>query len=160
RYSWLPIWVAPAATALLLLWVAGRVARAPNDAIFRAERAVILFVATPVFLFVVMSVLPSALGPINMYEDGQNLVGAQLTLQGHVPWRDALPDHGLLQDQLSSIPGFVLFGNSFWGATAGRTLLLTPLTFVFLFIFFAVVFERSWAALAAFVAVMLGGVLS
>jgi hypothetical protein len=160
HYPWLPAWVALMATALLLLWIGIRVVRAPDDAICRAERAVVLFVATPICLFVVTSALPGALGPINMYEDGQNLVGAQLTLQGHVPWRDALPDHGLLQDQLSSIPGFVFFGDSFWGASAGRTLLLSPLTFVLLFVFFAVVFERSWAAVVAFVAIMLAGVLS
>jgi hypothetical protein len=160
RYPWLPGWVALVATGLLLLWIGARIAHAQDGAIPRVERLVVLLVSAPVCLFVLTSALPSALGPINMFEDGQTLVGAQLTLEGYVPWRDSLPIHGLLQDQLSAIPGILLFGDSLWGATAGRTLLLNPLAYVFLFVFAAIMFERSWATVVAFMAITLAGVLS
>src|SRR6266566_6763401 len=78
-------------------------------------------------------------------------------LQGYFPWRDVLPVHGLLQDQLSSGVGWLAFANSVWGARAGRTILLLPLAYVFLYLFAATLFEHRWAFVAAFAVVIVGG---
>jgi hypothetical protein len=160
RYPWLPWWLGIVAAGLLLGLVGARLARARSDAdVNGIEGRVILLVLGSVVLFLALSTLPAgqALGPISIYEDGQNLAATRLTLlQGYVPWRDVLPEHGLLQDQLASGLGWFAFASSLWGARAGRTIVLIPLAYVFLYLF-AAALGRRWALAAALAAVIAGG---
>jgi len=144
QYAWVPGWLGIMAGCALLALVGVGLARARSEAdVDNVERRAILFVLGAVALFLALSTLPvgQALGPVSIYEDGQDLAATRLTLlQGYFPWRDVLPVHGLLQDQLSSGVGWLAFANSVWGARAGRTILLLPLAYVFLYLFAATLF--------------------
>ena len=64
--------------------------------------------------------------------------------------------HGILQDQLSAIPGQLWFQDSRWGSVAGRQVLLGPLSLVFLYLYAALLFEQTWPVVVACAVLILG----
>lgn len=144
-YAWLPSWVAASGTALAVACVARALARTRSDDDVReVERRTVLLITGPVFLFVLISVLPGALGPMDMFHEGEQLVGSRLLLDGFMPWRDFMSTHGLLADSLVPAVGAQLFGNSRWGVTAGSRAVLEPLLSIPLYLFAVRLFRRNW----------------
>jgi len=161
HYPWLPGWLAIGCTvaleALLIILLAR--AQSHNDT-WRIERRAILTISGSVFVFLLVSLVPGALGTIDIFHEGESLAGARLGLaEGFFPWRDLLVIHGLLQDQWSPVAGQLIFGDSRWGAEAGRTLLLSPLWFVFLYLFAALMFERRWPIVVASALLVIAGLM-
>jgi hypothetical protein len=160
RYSGLPSWAVIALTAAVLGWAIYRLSRDNTQpAIRELERRALLFVALPVSLFLLVSGLPGALPPMDMFHDGESLAAARLTSAGYFPWRDLMSIHGFFQDCLTPLVGIHLLENTRWGVEAGRALILYPLSYVFLVVFIAWLFRRSWVLVLAFVAVILGAEL-
>jgi hypothetical protein len=157
RYPWLPLWTAAAATAGVAGWIAICMLRAQSEARVRhVERRVVLLLTGSVCIFLLVSTLPGALAPMDMFHEGESLAASRLTRAGYFPWRDLMSIHGVLQDQLSAIPGQLWFQDSRWGSVAGRQVLLGPLSLVFLYLFVALVFEQTWPFVAACAVLMLG----
>ena len=157
RYAWLPFWAAAAAAAVLAAWIAICIRRAESEARVRnVERRVVLMLTGSVCIFLLLSALPGPLGPIEMFHEGESLAAARLTRAGYFPWRDLMSIHGILQDQLSAIPGQLWFEDSRWGSVAGRQLLLGPLSLVFLYLFAALLFEQTWPVVVACAVLILG----
>jgi hypothetical protein len=96
---------------------------------------------------------------MDMFHEGEGLAAARLTSAGYFPWRDLMSIHGFFQDSLSPLVGMHLLENTRWGVEAGRALILDPLWYVFLVVFIAWLFRRSWVLVLAFGAVILGAKL-
>jgi hypothetical protein len=160
HYAWLPLWAAIAITAAAFGWAYLRLRRAMTEPALRdLERRVLLFVASPVALFLLVGTLPGSLPPMDMFHEGEGLAAARLTAAGYFPWRDLMSIHGFYQDSVSPLLGMNVFENSRWGVEAGHLLLLDPLAMVFLVLFIAWLFKRNWVLLLAFMAVVIGGKL-
>jgi hypothetical protein len=145
HYAWLPSWLALAGTALVMGWVARSLILAPTDRDVRqVERWSLLLVTGPTLLFVLISHLPAALGPMDMFHEGEQLAGSRLFLAGSFPWRDLMSTHGVLSDSLVPSFGVPLFGNSRWGVAAGALAVANPLLSVPLYLFAVRFFHRSW----------------
>ncbi|MDQ6920114.1 MAG: hypothetical protein M3170_00745 [Candidatus Dormibacteraeota bacterium] len=157
RYAWLPLWAPAAATAGLAAWIAICIRRAGSEAGVRSvERRVVLLLTGSVCIFLLVSALPGALGPMEMFHEGESLAASRLTRAGYFPWRDLMSIHGVLQDQLSPIPGQLWFDDSRWGTVAGRQVLLGPLSLVFVYLYVALLFEQTWPFVATCAVLMLG----
>ncbi|MBO0760266.1 MAG: hypothetical protein J2P40_03220 [Candidatus Dormibacteraeota bacterium] len=160
HYPWFPVWLAvPLVTGAGVL-IAGAIIRGRSERSRRAlERKALIVLGGSALVFLFHSRLPGALGPMNMFDEGEYLVPAQLTAAGAFPWRDLLTIHGLLQDTLSPMLGQHLLDDSRWGAAAGWQLVLYPLGYVSLLLFGARFFWRNWPFLLAFGVLLLGSVL-
>lgn len=143
HYPWLPWWLAAGAAALLTVVVARGLLRggsSPRDVELRA----VALIAVPIALFLSTAYLPGALPSQNVFEDGQQLAAAKLVLGGQFYWRDILSLHGLLRDVWSGQIGWAWFGNSRWGALAGGTMLVNPLSIVALYYLVAYLCWKRW----------------
>jgi hypothetical protein len=157
HYGWLPTWLALIGTALALAWIASRLVRARTARDARqVERWTVLLVTGPVSLFILLSSLPGAMGPMDMFHEGELLMGSSLFLSGSFPWRDFMPTHGVLSDSLVPSVGILLFGSSRWAAMAGGFTVVDPLLSIPLYLFAVRLFHRSWAFIAI-VAVAIAG---
>ncbi len=144
-YPWLPVWLSLASS--LGVGVAVGRALARSTTVKRAqiiERRVIVLVVGPVCLFLFIALLPGALGGMDVFHEGEWLVGAELFGRGWFPWRDFAVIHGAFYDILAPSVGMRLFENSRWGSTAGFLLLLVPVYWVVHYYFAAFVFRRNW----------------
>ena len=158
---WLPLWLAVAATAILLAAVARGLARAGSDGeVLLLERRAVLLVAGSVGLFLAIARLPGAVGGMDFFHDGEHLVGADLVGHGAFPWRDVLFVHGLVEDVVHAGLGFWVFGNDVWGGLAGLTVVLGPLYWVGLYLLSVHLFGRNWLFLVLTVALVLQGWLT
>ena len=144
-YPWFPFWLGLPIGIALMGFVALRVRSAASATrVLAIERRALLFLAAPVGLFLLIAALPGDLGPIEMFESGQGLVGAKLIGDGWLPWRDVVPAHGLLLDAANPGLGFALFENSYWGGrAAGYSLISAPLYLAGTFLLFAYLFRRN-----------------
>jgi hypothetical protein len=115
------------------------------------ERRALFLVAVPVAIFLSTAVLPGGVGVLNTFESGQEIATLRLLHLGEVPYRDFLPFHGLLADTLFSALGYKLLSPSFWGTLAGMGVVVTPLTWVALYLFAYRVAGSSWAAMVTVV---------
>ncbi len=143
-YPWFPAWLGLPIGIALMGVVARRVRSAASATrVLAIERRALLFLAAPVGLFLLIAALPGDLGPIEMFESGQGLVGAKLIGDGWLPWRDVVPAHGIFLDAVNPSLGFIVFGHSQWGRTAGYSLLTAPVYLVSTFLLFAYLFRRN-----------------
>ena len=143
-YPWFPAWLGLPIGIGLMGIVARRVRSAASvTRVLAIERRALLFLAAPVGLFLLLAVLPGDIGPLEMFESGQGLVGGSLLEDGWLPWRDVVLAHGIFLDAVNPILGFIVFGHSQWGRTAGYSLLTAPVYLVSTFLLFAYLFRRS-----------------
>ncbi len=155
HYPWLPLWLVIGITALLLAWaVRFRI----RHELSHIEHHLIFFVAVPLTIFIIHAGIPGALGPVDVFGEGEYLAGGWLLLHGVMPWRDIYMIHGIWDDGIKSIIGYQIFGRTRWGATTGITMLLYPLYWVFLYYFAAAVFIRRSFFVLAVAASMCAGI--
>lgn len=145
RYPWLPLWVAAplAAGVALALRRSWRVA-GPRVTVDVAARYVVGSVA----VFMLTAELPGLLGNPSLFDAGERLAGAELLVDGNMPWRDFLAIHGLMEDSLFATAGYVVFEDSWWGFRALIAMIARPLFLVGLYLFAAALLRRCWAGLA------------
>jgi hypothetical protein len=146
-YQWLPVWLPVALAVAALAWIAVQLRRGVPPPV--TDRRAVLAIAGPVAIFLSTSVLQGALGPMDLFHDGEPLAAAELVRDGAFPWRDLLFIHGLLVDVLTPLVGMTLFEDSRWGISAGGSVVLAPLYWVAIYAFCAYVFGRNWMFLLA-----------
>jgi hypothetical protein len=145
HYPWFPLWLGLPVAAALATVIAVSVRRAGSATrLLGIERRALLLLVTPVGLFLLLSSLPGDLGPIEMFESGQPLMGARLVGDGWFPWRDVILVHGLFQDAAVPLIGYAMFENNYWGWEAARSVLINPLFYLSLYFLFVYLFGRSW----------------
>ena len=123
HYSWFPAWLGVPLAAALFGWILVLLRRAGPAATAAIERRAVLLIAAPVALFVLVARLPGDLGQIGLFEQGQLVTETMLLGHGWLPWRDVVLAHGLLGDVAPTAVGWGVFGNSYWGAYAGGSLI-------------------------------------
>jgi hypothetical protein len=111
-----------------------------------------------VAIFLLTAFLPGTIYHFTGFDDAQSVVGADLLTRGYFPWRDFMFIHGLFEDALRSSIGFGVFQHSVWGATAGTTLIVTPMCWVGYYLLSVWANRRgSLAVLAVFALAAWGG---
>jgi hypothetical protein len=153
HYQWFPWWVGVPLTAALLGWITVACRRAGATL---TERRAAFLIAIPVALFVIVGHLPGDLGQLSLFEEGQLLTETMLVGHGWLPWRDIYLAHGLLGDVAPTAIGWGIFGNSYWGAYAGDTVIFLPLGIVGFYYLFTYLVGRSWPLLAIGAALFTG----
>ena len=144
-YPWLPVWIAAAVTAGVLLWLGRALVRSRTGSRRSdLERRALLLVVAPVGLFLLVAYLPGELGTVNLYEEGQILAAAELTRDGAFPWRDLFLVHGLLHDIGTGLLGSSVIEDSRWGVVAGEKLLILPLSWIALYYLCVYLFGSNW----------------
>ena len=141
--NWFPYWLGIPATALaigVVVWLLRHRSRGTWVSIGRWS---LTCLTIPALLWVLVGALSPALGPIDVFHEGEGLVGARLLLDGQVPWRDFLSTHGLLTDSLVALPGLALLEDSRWGAATGELIWVTPVYWIFWFAFMAYLLRRN-----------------
>jgi len=156
HYPWFPAWLAVPLTAALFGWVLASLRCADPAGVARIERRMVLLIAAPIGLFVLVAHLPGDLGQINLFEEGQSVTEAMVLGHGLLPWRDVVLTHGLLGDVAPAAAGWGIFGSSYWGATAGGSVIFFPLTIVATYSLLAYLIGRSWPMLAITALIFLG----
>jgi hypothetical protein len=121
------------------------------------ERDTVALIPGSVVVFLLTASLPGAMGPMDMFHEGESLATAAMLRDGAFPWRDLLFIHGPLQDGLGTILSFEVFGDTRWGAIAGSRMLLLPLCFVFTWILLARVVRSNWVILAGYPLLLAAG---
>jgi hypothetical protein len=161
EYPWFPAWLAAGLTGGLLVWVLATLLRARVAAALLAlERRLVLLVAGPVTLLLFIAALPGALGPMDMFHEGEFMAAARMTEEGAFPWRDFAFIHGLFADVIQPVVGFQLFEDSRWGSFAGTTVVITPIYWISIYYLCAYLFRHNWLFLAGTqLAVILGVIL-
>lgn len=155
-YPWLPGWLAIGGATLLATVTLGRLLGARDlEAARRIETQGLLFVVGPIVLFLYTATLPAPVGGFDAFHAGEFLTGAWLVGQGAFPWRDIICIHGLLQDVLTSLAGFRLFGDTIWGGMTGFAFLATPLWWLTHYLLFVYLFRGRAPLLLAALAVPL-----
>jgi hypothetical protein len=153
RYPWFPAWLGVPLAVALFGWILVSLRRARPAVI---ERRAVLLIAAPVALFLLLAHLPADLGQITLFEEGQSVAETMLVGHGWLPWRDVVLTHGLLGDVAPTAVGWGLFGNSYWGAFAGISLIFYPLAVVTTYFLLAYLVGRSWPLLVIAVLIFLG----
>ena len=156
HYAWIPWWIVVPPAAAALGWIWWRLsAVAGEHEVRKVERTTVLFLSAPLTLLLLLSEFHGALGPIEVFHEGEQLAAARLAGQGLLYWRDFMSTHGLLQDVLTPQLAFRLLEDSRWGAVTAYALVFTPVSFVFLYMLGAWLFEKSWAFVLAVMVVIL-----
>jgi hypothetical protein len=121
------------------------------DRVRTIERRALFLVSVPVVIFLSTAVLTGGMGPLAVFESGQQVATLRLLHLGEFPWRDFLMFHGLFTDTFIPAVGYRLLDPSAWGALAGIALIVTPLTWITMYLFAYRVVGVSWAAIVAVV---------
>jgi hypothetical protein len=139
-YHWLPLWLVIVVTiGCIALWIRGlrRMQRSTSTA-SALEATALTWLVGPIIFFLVLAVLPGALGYFYAFDDAQFLAAPQLIFHhGLFPWRDIFLLHGLLQDVFYGAVGLLVFGNTRWGGDAGAGLFMIPLFWLVVYAFTA-----------------------
>jgi hypothetical protein len=151
-YPWMPVWLAGLAVAGVLAWTVVDLRRLARPEAWRNIEARRLgLVVLPIALFLVMAQLSGLIGELDLFHNGESLVGGDLLARGVFPWRDFLFIHGMLQDVVVPWAGAQVFGNSVWGATSGFTMFAGPLWWTLHYCLLAYLLRGNpWLLSAAF----------
>ena len=133
---------------LLTSWSRVRHARG-LAALRRIELQGVLFVAIPCLLFACTASLWGPIGQVDLFHDGEQTGAANIVLRGAFPWRDVIFIHGLLQDVLTPLLGFRIFGRTIWGALSGYSYFLAPACWVAHYLLFVYLFPRRFSMVLA-----------
>ncbi len=147
HYSWFPAWLGVPLAGVLGIWVLRSLRRAGLSAAVTIERRALLLVAVPVALFVLVAHLPGDLGHIGLFEEGQLTTETMLIGHGWLPWKGVVLAHGLLGDVAPTAIGWAIFGNSYWGAFAGASVIFYPVAIAVTYWLLAYLVGRSWPML-------------
>lgn len=147
HYRWFPVWLGVPLALAAWGWILISLRRGGRARAAVIERRSLLLIVVPVALFVVVAHLPGDLGQIGLFEEGQSVVETVLVGHGWLPWRDVVVTHGLLADVAPTAVGWGLFGNSYWAALAGITLIFYPLAIIATYWLLAYLVGRSWPLL-------------
>jgi hypothetical protein len=158
-FPWLPALPVVLALAVGGSLLAAAVRRRGRDdvALERIEAWTVHLTALPVLLFLLHARLPPEVTSLDLFHVGETVASAEILSKGYFPWRDLLFIHGLIEDPGRSWVGFQVFGESIWGAAAGQSVLLIPLTWVSAYCLYLGMYSRS--PVEDFRAVLMGGVL-
>lgn len=127
-WPWLPWWLAGSIVLIGWAWFGWQIHLGRSPVGLEARlRQVLLGSAT---IYLLRASFPGPIGSFQGFDDAQSLVGADLLGRGYFPWRDFQFIHGLFLDALRSTFGFRVFGPTQWGSTAGMSLVISPLTWV------------------------------
>src|SRR3546814_11830769 len=85
-----------------------------------------LWVGLPL-LWLLTAELPGAIGTVDLFHEGEMLVGALAVLEGRLPWADLHMLHGPWFDAGRALVGMLKLDLSRWGAVAGLHLIVNPL---------------------------------
>ena len=146
---WFPLVIGLPATALLTGVVGVGLWRARDSGVGQVrtvERRALFLVAVPVALYLSTALLVGGQGVFDVFELGQEMTTLRLLHLGEFPFRDFLPFHGLFVDTLLNALGYRLLSPSAWGSIAGGSLVITPLTWVAIYLFAYRVVGASWVA--------------
>jgi hypothetical protein len=160
---WLPLPLGVAASVVLLGVVGAGVWRARGSGLERLrtiERRALFLVCVPVAIFLATAVVPGGMGPFDVFEVGQLVTTLQLFHLGEFPWRDFMMYHGLFSDTFLPAVGYKLLNPSVWGALAGISLIVAPLTWITMYLFAYRVVGVSWAATIAVILVFFNTTLT
>jgi len=127
---WFPWWLSLGLLGTSYAWLGSRARRGGWPALALAERPLLLVAWLPTLIFLQRSNLITMAKQLDFTHDGEYLVSGDLLLRGKFPWRDFNLTRGLLGECFKAWFGFSVFGNSFWAAKAGESLLLMPLVSV------------------------------
>lgn len=143
HYDWLPWWLAAVFAVAVFFVVAVYLRKTTTAAaVFRLEGSVMVGVIGSVLVYLAVASLPGALGAFGGFDDAQYLAGAQLTFfHGLLPWKDVYLLHGMIEDVFDGVIGFAVLSHSRWGAVAGQSLIVYPITFCIYYLF-VVYFSR------------------
>lgn len=149
-YPWFPAWLA--AALAVFGWLA--VLRLGPE---RAARPVAMLWTGLPLLWLLTAELPGAIGPVDLFHEGEMLVGAFALLAGRLPWADLHMLHGPWFDAGRALVGMLVLEPSRWGAIAGLHLILNPLYLAGLAALFAWLSGWRWphATLATLLVVCL-----
>ena len=143
RYPFIPISLAIALALVFFFWFSVRLRRSTTgEELFELETRAILWIASPMMLFMLCSSLPAALRFVDIYHAGEVVVASKLVGEGWFPWRDLMFIHGITQDVLTGL-GTVLIDDSIWGHVAGKALIGNPLYWISLYALYAYFFGSS-----------------
>ena len=143
EFAWLPLPVVAVAVVALLV---SDVVWGKRDFV-RRERQRLAFMVVPVFLFIWTSYLPSTIGYIDIFHNGESLNGGWLLKSGWMPWRDFFFNIGFYGAAVVPRVSFGLFGTSYWGFSAGTQMIFIPLLVVAIYVACASLASRYWMAL-------------
>ena len=160
RYHPIPTSLTLTALVVVLAVTWSRLGRARGlAALRRIELQSVLFVAIPFFLFACTASLSVPLGRLDLFHDGEQTGAANLVLHGAFPWRDVIFVHGLLQDVLTPLLGFAVFGRTIWGASSGYSYFLAPACWIAHYLLFVYLFPRRLSLVLAALTVTFTGYL-
>ncbi|MBJ7357591.1 hypothetical protein [Nocardioides sp.] len=133
EWAWVPVWAAAVLVCAAGLWGLWFAFARGSDVVL--ERRAVMIACGSVLVFMVTSALPGPIGQLQGFDDMQSVTGADLFTRGYFPWRDLTLIHGIFEDALRSLAGFVLFEHTLWGTGAAGAALWSPLGWVSLFLF-------------------------
>lgn len=155
HYPWLPWWLALLLALALGAWTVRELRRSNSTVqLRRVEGMMLAVIAGTALVFLAVASLPGALGAFGGFDDAQYLAGAQLTfVHGLLPWRDVYLLHGMIEDVFDGVIGFAVFSHSRWGAAAGQSLIVYPISYCIYYLFVVYFARRSRLA------ILIGGIL-
>lgn len=132
-WAWVPVWAAVALVGAATAWGLWFAIARASDAVL--ERRAVMIACGSVLVFMITTALPGPIGQLQGFDDMQSVTGADLFTRGYFPWRDLTLVHGIFEDALRTLAGFVLFEHTLWGSGAAGAALWSPLGWVSLFLF-------------------------
>lgn len=156
HYSWFPAWLGVPLAAALFCWILVSMRRGGRSRAAAIERRAVALIVVPVTLFLLLAHLPGDLGQIGLFEEGQLTTETMLVGHGWLPWRDVVLAHGLLGDVAPTAVGWGLFGNSYWSAFAGASLIFYPVAAVAMYSLLAYLVGKSWPVLVIAALIFVG----
>ena len=141
HYPWIPFWMVLVLSGSVIFYVVYCKVRKVKKFI-AFDRKLILFLSLPIAIFLVHANIPGAFGSFDPFAEGEQLASSWLLLHGVMPWRDVYLIHGVLDDGFKNMIGFQVFGHTRWGANAGSSMIVSPIYWVCLYYFGALLFFR------------------
>ena len=132
HWPWLPWWLAAAGIIAAWAWMVHQLRRGRAAEVVEQQLRNVLVGSALVYL--ITAAIPGVIAGFSGFDDAQGLTGAALLQRGYFPWRDFMFIHGLFTDVLAPLIGFHMFQPTEWGMNAVTYLVLSPLSWVALYL--------------------------